>query len=228
MIASDIINRAADQLKDTARVRWTDAFYLRAIGDAQRVIVQMRPGANSSRVVLTLADGSRQTLDAAYFRLLDIAHNFTSTGAVGRAISYCSFEAMQLADPDWQRATKEKTARQWLDDDRDARTYYVYPPASISGAAPTVGALVSTLPVDPTGTGSTLELDTEYQDAVFAYVMFLAYSQEADYANHGQAQSWLGAFSRVMSGKPMFEYKAGPKGTRKAAEQDVADTMGGN
>jgi hypothetical protein len=228
MLASDITDRASDLLKDADHVRWPLASLYRWIGDSQRTIVEMRPSANPSHVDITLVEGAVQTVPATAFRLLDIVRNVGTGGKPGRAITYADLEMMNLADPNWMLATKERTIRQWLYDERNPRVFYTYPPASVSGTAPKVVGLVSTLPAAPTAAGDTLILNDEYLEAVLAYTMFLCYSQESESANPVQARAWLTAFSGVMQGKPLFELKAGPKGMAQGAAQDAADRMGGN
>lgn len=227
MIAQDIIDRVGDQLRDTGNVRWTVPFLLRCIGDAERAIVEMRPAANASQEQLTLVAGVKQAVPADVFLLLDIMRNSTG-GKIGRAVTFCDLSMMNMADPNWMIAKAENTVRQWLYEDRDQRAWYCYPPASITPSAPQVDALVSKIPAAPSAASDTLTLLDEYEDCVFAYTLFLCYSLEADYANHGQAQMWLSAFGNAMKGKPLFEMKALPKGADPGAEPDVADKMGGN
>lgn len=223
MLASDIINRAASTLKDVAFTRWSQAFLLESVGVAQRVVVQFRPSANTAVEEHTLVAGTKQTIADTVFRLLAAQRNIKASGAPGRAVVYCDLEVMDNADPDWHTRKTSSTILNWMQDGRDDQTFWVYPPAL---AGTKVECLNSKLPAAPSAIGETLTLRDEYADVLYEYVLYLAYSREADYANHGQADIHLNNFTRMMTGKPTLEYKALAQSNSQGAQQNISDTMG--
>jgi hypothetical protein len=77
--ASDILDPVAVTLFDVDHVTWTADDLLRALNEAQRHLVTLRPEANTLTVVQALTEGVNQALPAGGRALVDIPRNYVAT-----------------------------------------------------------------------------------------------------------------------------------------------------
>lgn len=225
MVASDVLNRVRVVLQDSG-VRWPDSELLLFLSSAQRAVVEVRPSANTAYRKYTLADGTKQSVGSADFRVLDVVRNQNvTTDAPGRAVRYVDRDALNASDPDWHISTPTTSVRNWTDDPRDAKTFYVYPRAI--GSKSCVQVLASVLPGPVAATGSTLDLSDDYMNALEAFVLYKAFSKDSEFANPQKAANHLSIFQTLMGAKPQSEVRASPQYNDKGANPDAASRAGG-
>ena len=146
-----------------------------------------KPSTNSVTAALELQQGSKQQLDQKYVAMLRPVRNLEH-GIMGRAVTVVQRDLMDAADPDWHASRESRVVKHVMFDEADQRTYYVYPPNDGQGMMETV---VSTLPelFSPTGDPEVLEsygypiaLRDEYMSALVDYILYRAYSKDAQNA----------------------------------------------
>lgn len=195
MKVSDITSRARILLNDQDGTRWLDNELVSWINDAQKLIALTRPDASVSNAALTLVAGTKQSIPAAGFRLLDVVRNLAADGTTGgRSIRHVDREVLDSQDPLWHTTTTSGTIKHFIYDNRDPKNFYVYPPA-IAGTK--VEAMYSVAPTEIIydGTNATtiantlatnLTVSDIYLEAVLNYVMYRSYSKDAEFSQNPQ------------------------------------------
>ena len=181
MLASDIISRVRILLNDQDAVRWLDTELIQWVTDAQTMVALVRPDSSIATQPITLVSGTRQAIPADGLRLLDIVRNLNLDGTGNRSVRLVDRNVLDSQDPLWHTNTQVPVIKNWIYDNRDPKTFYVYPPAS---SAAKLEIMYSKTPTAPTALSSTLSISDIYIDALVNYVMYRAYSKDAEYANN--------------------------------------------
>lgn len=196
MLASEIIDRARVILNDADGVRWLDSEFFKWINDAQRVIALVRPDSVVSNTTITLAAGTKQTLPTEALRLLDVVRNITQANSGGRAVRHVDRDVLDTQNPDWHGDTGTQTIKNYVYDNRDPKTFYVYPPALSTSK---LEVIYSKNPTDVTTLANPLAVADIYADPLLNYVLYRAYSKDAEFAQNGNlAASYLGTFNSML------------------------------
>lgn len=196
MLASEIIDRARVVLNDADGVRWLDSEFFKWINDAQRVIALVRPDSVVSNVTLTLAAGTKQTLPAEALRLLDVVRNITQAGAGARAVRHVDRDVLDTQNPEWHSESGVQTIKNYVYDNRDPKTFYVYPPALSTSR---LEVIYSKNPTDVTTLSSVLAVADIYSDPLLNYVLYRAYSKDAEFAQNATlAAGYLATFNSML------------------------------
>lgn len=207
MLASDIISRAQTVLNDVGGVRWTDAELLKWISDGQRVVAMVRPDASSLNTTVTLVAGTKQTLPADGVRLLDVIRNIKANGDPDRAVRLVERENLDAQNPNWH-AVSGPVVLNWMVDNRDPLNFYVYPKAA---AGQKLEILYSRNPADVTSSSQNLSIPDIYAEPLFNYVLFRAYSKDADFGgNFALAQGYMQAFMSMLGIKTSKDFAFSP------------------
>jgi hypothetical protein len=214
MLASDIINRARTVLNDADGVRWLDAELLNWINDGQRVIALVRPDASVSNTSLALAAGTKQTIPNDGLRLLDVMRNVGADGSGGRSVRHVDRDILDTQNPSWHTDSGQVTIKNYVYDNRDPKTFYVYPPAA-NGAR--LEIIYSKNPTDAATTASALSIADIYADPLLNYVLYRAYSKDAEFAQNFQLS---GTYLQV------FQAMLGIKTTKDAAYSPDLNSRG--
>ncbi|MBP6618099.1 MAG: hypothetical protein KA195_09020 [Burkholderiaceae bacterium] len=187
--AKPIILAAQDELQDPAGVRWPATELVQHLHEGQRAIAQKRPDTTATVVTFSpAAPGARHTLPAAAASLIDIPRN-----AAGRkrAITKVDQVLLDATVRDWQGMTPSAEVLHFMHDLREPRVFLTYPPASTAAALELVysaypaatatagGAAASTV------TGN-IGLPDEWATALRYYVLFRAWSKDAEYGGNPQ------------------------------------------
>ena len=211
--ASSIVRRATDIIMDSTSVRWPVSELVRYLNDSQRELVLLRPDAINRTATVTLAAGTRQSLDnmglnPAPAKLIEIPRNMAGAK---KAVRLVPRQILDAQTPGWHGIPGTVDILHYMYDPRDPKTFYVYPPAlataqlevMYSGTPtdilePAAGAIYS----DVVG---TLTVPDIYAYAILDYVLYRAYSKDSEFAgNEGRAQAHYAAFNASL----MNEIKA--------------------
>jgi len=193
----DVIQRVEDILQDE-NIRWPRVELQRWINESYLQIALLRPDASSKSGTLTCIVGSRQTLDAAGgfstgLRLLDVVRNM-ATGSDKKVIRLISRSVLDDQRPAWHTETGTLNAQNYTFDPRQPKDFFLYPPALATTKVEVVYADspgahdLSEAYLHPT-TGSTTEminLDDVYLGSIIDWVLYRAYSKDAEYAANAQ------------------------------------------
>jgi hypothetical protein len=185
MLASTIIRRVGDIAQDATNVRWPEEELLRWLTDAQREVVLYRPEANVRHEGITLtAQRSKQTLPEGGMALLDVIRNLGADGSTfGRAIRVVAREILDSQLPEWHAAPPAAEIKHFVFDKRDPKTFYVWPRPN---GPVQVEAMFQAAPAEVTSMDDTLDLPDVYANALVDYVLYRAYSKDAEYAGNAQ------------------------------------------
>ena len=206
ILASSTIRRATDLLMDNTSVRWPANELVRYLNDGQREVLIARPDAINKTATVTLVAGTRQNLDAmalspAPTKLIEITRNMAAA-STKRAVRLVPRQILDAQTPGWHGLAGTVDILHYIFDPRDPKTFYVYPPAlataqlevmysgvPVDVVEPAAGALFS----DVVG---NLGVPDIYGNAILDYIMYRAYSKDAEFAgNEARAQAHYGAFS---------------------------------
>lgn len=188
--AQSLIRRCVETLQDTTSVRWPVAELVRYLNDAQREVVLYRPDAMVTTATVALSAGARQALPANGSKLIEVIRN---SGGNKRAVRLVNRHILDAQTPNWQNATGVTEILHYTYDPRENRVFYVYPPAASSGAS--VELIYSAYPTDLaepadgalyTAVTGNISVPDIYGNALVDYVLYRAYSKDAEYAGNAQ------------------------------------------
>lgn len=220
----DIVRRAEKILNDEGGVRWTRLELQDWINDAYKEIVLLRPDANSQTATVTLAVGTRQKLGDAgsinlpsALRVLDVVRNMAAT-STKRAIRFVDRRVLDDQLPGWHAETGSVNVVHWMSDIRTPKEFLVYPPATslaqvelAYSSVPTSHALAANA-LDPASNDTTvINIDDIYANVILDYLLYRAYSKDADYAANGQrAINHLNTFNASLGAKTATDIATAP------------------
>jgi len=208
IIASTIIDRASKQLLDITNVRWARADLLDWLSVGQRLITVMQPNSTNTITTIKLASGTRQSLPADGWTLLDVLRNMGTDGATpGRAVRVISRKLLDAFKPTWHSDTKSATVQNYLFDPQDQTAFFVYPP---SNGTNYIEINYSAIPAPLTSESTALSVPDAYEEPLVHYVMFRALSKNAEWAGSPQADMYLNLFNGVMGAKLSAEQANNP------------------
>lgn len=183
LTAQNLIDRVNDTLQDTTNVRWPTAELLRYLNDGQREVVLLRPDASvTTQAVQLAANETRQALPATGVRLLDATRNMGSAGTTpGSAIRLIAREVLDTQVPTWHSDVGQTVVKHYMFDPRAPKQFYVYPRVHATTQV-WVELVYSSAPTDVAGLNNTITLDDIYANALIDFVLYRAYSKDAEYA----------------------------------------------
>lgn len=213
------IQRVQDILQDTTGVRWPSQELIRYLNDAQNEVVLHKPDASADNTVMPMTPGTRQRVPAGALRLLDVVRNMGLTGsAPGNAVTLLGRGVLDAQRRTWHSDPPGESVDHYLYDPRDPKTFYVYPPAS--DPAGHLEVIISTAPAAVTELEDELTLDDIYINVLIDYVLYRAYSKDADFAaNLERAMTHYQAFATALGIKTASDYQFVPR----AAARDTRD-----
>lgn len=198
--ASSLVRRATDLIMDNTSVRWPANELVRWLNDAQREIILVRPDAINRTTTGTLVAGTRQNLDAmnltpAPSKLIEISRNMAATSSKN-AVSLVPRKILDSQTPGWHSIPGTVNILHYMFDPRDAKTFYVYPPALATAQLEIMYSAVPTDIVEPAAgklysdVVGNITLPDIYANAVLDYMLYRAYSKESEFAgNAARAQA---------------------------------------
>lgn len=205
----DLISRASILLQDSTNVRWPTTELLGWLNDGQREIVAFKPNTFVVNASIPLSAGTKQVVPAAAIALIDVVRNMgPSPGNVpGNVIRAVSREILDAQVPDWHMAAKATAVvKHFIYSLLDPKNFYVYPP-QIGSPQQYVEIVYAAAPTDAVAGGvNVISIDDVYASALLNYMMFRAYSKDAEYAaNAALAKTYFDTFQMQLGGKATAE-----------------------
>lgn len=194
MQAGALIESVAQELQDAEHVRWSVAELAGYINDGQRYALSKMPAATSQQRLLQLTAGVQQQVPADCFGLLELLRNAQGRQ---RAISQVARADLDASAPGWASGPLRDAVVHFVQDPRTPMRFDVYPPVR-EGVQ--VVAIVARNPqsVQPSGAGP-VTMREEFTEALRHYMLFRAWSKDAEYgANGALASSHWGAFTEAL------------------------------
>jgi hypothetical protein len=177
IVAQSLIDRAATILQDTTNTRWPSNELLDWLNDGQREVVMYKPDAYPRVDTVELVEGTRQAIPSGGLQLLDVTRN-----SDGIAVRLIERRVLDEQLPEWHQSPQSGEVRHYLYDERDPKTFWVYPPNDGTGS---VEVLYSAAPED-VAVEDTILIDDTYANALVDYILYRAYMKDADYAANDQ------------------------------------------
>lgn len=219
----DIVKRAQTILQDTTATRWPLTELQGWLNDAYKEIVILRPDANAESATVSLAAGARQKChDAAsvnlpnLLRVLDVVRNMHASSDK-RAIRRTDRKILDDQRPTWYTDTPSYSIQHYIYDDRNPHEFLVYPPATAGTSIELVYSSVPTshnlteAQLGNSSTAATIHLDDIYANCILDYILYRAYSKDAEYAANGpRAQAHYAAFSGALGAKTTVDTTVSP------------------
>lgn len=218
MYARDIIDRAERILHDEENVRWTTDELIDYINDAEEQIVEVKPTANTLTANIQLAAGTpHQNIPVVATKMHRLVRNMGPNGdQPGRAIILTSRAVLDSMDIDWPRRSGTEIEHWVYDPNADRDVFWVtpYPVQSIRVEAVYVGKLLKAQQAS-----DGLNLGDQYINQVLDWVLYRAFSKDADYGSSSQrAQQHLQSFSQALGIKMQTMQRTDPNITRRGGE----------
>lgn len=197
MTASQVLNQAAALLIDAGMTRWSQDELLDYLNAGRREACVLRPDLYAITANLTLAAGATQALPAGGFKLFDVFHNYKADGSVGNSPRVVERELLDAARPGWRSDASVGYIKHFMYDERDGRSFDVYPPAA-AGLQVRVRYAAEPDPIAVGSLSTELAQEGPYASYLVDYVCARAMTKDAEYA--GNRELVGGYFARFTAG----------------------------
>ena len=207
-----IADKAETLLLDEANVRWSATELLGWINSGLGEIVTYKPTAYVTTTTMQCVAGTKQTLPADAITFIDVTRNMGAAGTTpGRAITPVKRGTMDAVNPDWHTATASASARNFIFDPKNPKTFYVYPPQPATGMGH-IEIAYGASPPPLASLAGNIPLDDTYESVLLDYVLYRAYSKDADSQPSLQrATTHYQAFANAVGAKLRFDFAVTPK-----------------
>lgn len=206
-----LVARASTLIQDATNVRWPIPELVGWLNDGQREVALNKPEASVKNVSVALIAGStKQTLPADAVLLIDVVRNTGSGGSSpGTAVRLTDREVLDAQRPSWHSdANTVGYIQHYTYDTRDPKNFYVYPKAPDGGWQ--IEVVYSSSPQDAV-TGGVISIDDTYANALLDYILYRAYSKDAEYAgNANLAVAHYTAFANSLGIKTQNDMSRNP------------------
>ena len=194
-----LLGRAAKLLQDDiSNIRWPLAELLTWLNDGQREIVLHKPNASVKNTAFNLVADTKQALPADAIQLLSVMRNLPR----GRSIERADIIILNQQSPDWHSEPPTVVVKHFCYSVWDLKNFYVYPPNNGTGV---VELVYSASPADAVENG-VISLDDIYQTVLLDYILYRAWSKDAEYASNPQrANAHYMAFGNALGVKLQME-----------------------
>jgi hypothetical protein len=210
----NIADKAEILLVDETNIRWTEPELLGWINSALREIANLKPTAFASNTNMALVSGTKQTLPATAYELIDVVRNLTSGNAAGAAVFQIDRKVLDVIDPNWHTYTASGTVKKWTYDPKDPKTFYVYPPHD--GLGGKLEMVVAVIPVAVASLATSLVLDETYEGALVDYVLYRAFSKDIEsQISAARAQAYHQTFLQALGTRLQNEGTLAPATTQE-------------
>ena len=210
ILASAIINKTAVLLYDVINIKWSRLELLGWLNDAQRAVVIQDPSANNLTKAIQMAGGTRQSIPADGWTLLDVYRNMGTSGTIpGRALRIVEKKALDAFNPNWHFATTSQVVREYCFDGNDQTKFWVSPPSDGTGW---IEVNYSQVPADLALETAAITLNDVFEPMLIDYMMYRAYSKTGDLGNPDLAEKHWSAYDGQMKTKLGAQTGSDPNG----------------
>lgn len=187
------------QLNDVEQVTWGETELISALNQALAMLIGVRPDASAKVSEFSCVKGTRQTLPEDGLRLLKVVRNIKLDGLAGRAVRLMNMNDLDSIAPDWHSEPEKDNIKEYMFDERNPKTFYLYPPAKD-------GTLLdieySFMPDPITSMAQTLPVDITYQQPLQEFMLYKLLSGEG---GQGQGAQHLNTALSLIGAKPATE-----------------------
>lgn len=185
--AKSIIDTVTVTLQDDANVRWTRAELLGYLNDGQREIVLAKPDSYAKNTALQMVAGTKQAIPPDGIMFMRLTRNMGVNGATpGRVVREIEMRILDEQIADWHYQTPNPVAMHFCRVDQDPKRFYVFPPQPAVNPSQ-MEIIYSAVPLDVTAEVNPITLDDIYKTPLIHYILYRAYTKDADYARQDAA-----------------------------------------
>ena len=209
ILASAVIAKAQVILSDSDGDQWLEADLLTWLNEAQIEAVILKPDIHIETKVITLVAGTAQSTPTGVLIPVDIVRNMGEDGATpGLPVVKLRKEILDEMLPTWHTATADSTVKFVIANKKSPKIFHVYPPQPTADFG-SLETICSTKPTAIATSGDTITIDDEYEGPLVDYLLYKAYSMDADYAGEtGRAMAHYAKFAGTLGAKEQGEDKA--------------------
>ena len=203
----DLIVRAQTLLQDEDSVRWTVTELQYWLNDGYRDVLNLRPDSNTLTGEFTCVAGPRQVLTTTFPNASRLVSVIRNTAATSNKYGVRLVNRRTLDDQrkGWYADTPTVSIEEYMFDPRQPREFLVYPPATTAARLevayaqiPSPHTLTETQLTNP-ATAETIRIDDSFANALLDYVMYRAYSKDAEQqGNAARAVAHFQAFQNSL------------------------------
>lgn len=203
----DLIVRAQTLLQDEDSVRWTVTELQYWLNDGYRDVLNLRPDSNTLTGEFTCVAGPRQVLTTTFPNASRLVSVIRNTAATSNKYGVRLVNKRTLDDQrkGWYAETPTVSIEEYMFDPRQPREFLVYPPATTAARLevsyaqiPSPHTLTETQLTNP-ATAETIRIDDSFANALLDYVMYRAYSKDAEQqGNAARAVAHFQAFQNSL------------------------------
>lgn len=194
-----VVKQVQRRVIDEDAIRWTSDDMLDYLNSAIKAILAVRPDAYVLNHEFVCVAGTEQKLTERSNFLINVVRNDK-----GKAIR--GPHDMLMLDnyyPEWRNSTPGDEADCYLYEERDPKVFYLYPAVKDQHKIQIIEAAI---PEDITQSEYTndvpLLLGPLYDNALIEYMVYLAFSQDNEFAaNSNKANLALAAFNTILGNK---------------------------
>ena len=230
-VAPLLARLSANALNDADNEVWPLDDLRAYLSEAQRAAVLLRPEVNPVTEAIQAVPGTRQSIPADSYVLLDVTRNLGPAGTTPRrVITPSSRSALDQTEIDWHMAAPDPDGdvTNWMYDIRNRRTFYLSPPqpdpahyieivtAKTPAQIKTVAEAATATVNDP----DILRIDDIYEPALIAYLLHRAFVKDVAHeaAGGGRTSQYFEWFVTMITGN------ADQKDVELVLRQDVRET----
>lgn len=185
ILVSTVLTNVTTLLNDVGMVHWTQAELLAYGSEGQVELVKLKPDAATKTTTLQLVAGAKQTNPTGCIEIIDMRQNSN-----GKAVTHCDRASLDRFSPNWMTTPTASYVTHYMDDP-NPDVFYVYP---AQNATPATVVLTYTFTPAALTANGTLGVRDIYQAAIENYILFRAFSKDAEPASAERAMAYGKAF----------------------------------
>ena len=192
VLVSDVVDRVRETLLDSASSYWSDDELIGWMNQCFADSVNRRSDFFSQAINITLSAGVEQNLPDGASQLLKVIRNISS----GRGVLLGDIDALTHARPNWAAEPAVADVKRYYVDSNTPRRFYVYPPSNGTGV---IEALVVQVPTPVIALTNTFPVASQYQGAVWAYMVACAYTKETDRGDIAKSNGYFALWNSALT-----------------------------
>lgn len=205
ILASAVTGRLSKTLHDIGLVRWVEADMWEAIDDAQSAILEARPDLYEVTEDVQLRDiGPKQRVPEDCYDIFDITYNLDDNHIPFSGIVKTERGIMDRAMRNWMISPASPTMEHWMQDIREKKFFWAYPPISEDPDTGEPGWVVmryARRPIKVTSATQELVSPDEMINSVYYFAMTRLLERDEKFAGSPQAEAFLEKFAMTIGAR---------------------------
>lgn len=194
-----IVSQVQRRIVDEDAIRWTLEDLMDYLNSAVKSTILMRPDANALSLEVLCVEGAKQETPEGINLLFNVVRNVGGNAILGPY----PLSTLDNYNPNWINEEPKDATDTYLYDERSPRVFYLYPPVKSGTKVEIIGSFIpeplSKINYD---SGDYMPLPPVFDNAVIEYMVYLAFSQDNEFAaNANKANLSLAAFHTLLGNK---------------------------